>query len=120
MNTKLLPIKTEPKDPATVSEVSRMFITLLSPELPVAFMCVYKPKRPETSKPFLVGAFTVKPQTFGNRPTDIDEISDPPSPPTVVNSYLAPPPNNSRCSSFTTSGVLMNTQLSISPVEVWL
>ena len=77
---RLLPMITEPNDPATVSEVSRMLITFVFAELPVAFMCVYKPKRPETSKPFLVGAFTVKPKTLGNRPTEIDEISDPPSP----------------------------------------
>ena len=35
----------------------------------------------------------MKPQTFGNRPTDIDEISDPPSPPTTLGALPdAPPP----------------------------
>ena len=56
-------------------------------------MCVYKPKRPDTSKPFFVGALTVKPQTFGNRPTEIDEMSEPPSPPTLLGALPeAPPP----------------------------
>ena len=40
---------------------------------------MYKPKRPETSNPFFVGALTVKPQTLGKRPTEIDEISEPDS-----------------------------------------